>query len=482
MNGLMLYRQFLENIRDSIDNYDLNKLEAKDYLSILSRVNEIEDMTYIDVILKNAGLDLSFISNDDFLHTPVELKSKLGEVICNEEIFEEEIGEEMQEAYSDYLNNFVSSEDDIISKIDEILVEKGLSDLDSEMLPQSGSKVLSTSELLEKNKETLSALFSGMSAFSKTIEDSKEVEEEIEDLDELEFDEDIEIEELENTEEIEEIDETEETEETEEVDETEEIDEFDEVEDFEGSIELNEVEEELDIELKQEDIVVEDKKVHSKKLNTSFLDDDFEEDEEDIEEDTNNKLSNNSTVDNFDTEEYEDTFEDKEFSMFLEEEMEEETEEDVLDDNNEIDTFDSSDIEEDNDNDNEISIEDIIKGRDLDTEVSRMYSLNEKEDTDPVEGNPFREASEYFLNGGKKVKREKENKENLKKLYKNKEKIVDIEGVNDLDDALAKFLLAVGDGVLNLPSNTSNLFQKLKKNGKKMYGNMVVEDDADEEE
>ena len=138
MNGLMLYRQFLENIRDSIDNYDLNKLEAKDYLSILSRVNEIEDMTYIDVILKNAGLDLSFISNDDFLHTPVELKSKLGEVICNEEIFEEEIGEEMQEAYSDYLNNFVSSEDDIISKIDEILVEKGLSYLDREMLPQSG--------------------------------------------------------------------------------------------------------------------------------------------------------------------------------------------------------------------------------------------------------------------------------------------------------------------------------------------------------
>ena len=69
MNGLMLYRQFLENIRDSIDNYDLNKLEAKDYLSILSRVNEIEDMTYIDVILKNAGLDLSFISNDDFTYT-----------------------------------------------------------------------------------------------------------------------------------------------------------------------------------------------------------------------------------------------------------------------------------------------------------------------------------------------------------------------------------------------------------------------------
>ena len=456
MNGLMLYRQFLENIRDSIENYDLNKLEAKDYLSILSRVNEIEDMTYIDVILKNAGLDLSFISNNDFLHMPVELKSRLGEVICNEEIFEEEIGEEMQEAYSDYLNNFVSSEDDIISKIDELLVEKGLSDLDGSMIPQSGSKVLSTSELLEKNKETLSALFSGMSAFSKTVETSKEDEEEIEDLDELEFDEDIEIEETEETEEIKEVDK------------------FEEVDDFEDSIELEDLDEEkLDLELKQEDIEIEDKKVHSKKLNTSFLDDDFEEE---IEEDTNNK------VDNFDTDEYEDTFEDKEFSMFLEET---ETEEDELDEPDEpddfedIDTFDSPDTEEDDD---EISVEDIIKGRDLDTEVSRMYSLNEREDTDPVEGNPFREASEYFLNGGKKVKREKENKENLKKLYKNKEKIVDVEGVNDLDDALAKFLLAVGDGMLNLPSNTSNLFQKLKKNGKKMYGNMVVEDDADEEE
>lgn len=453
MNGLMLYRQFLENIRDSIENYDLNKLEAKDYLSILSRVNEIEDMTYIDVILKNAGLDLSFISNDDFLHIPVELKSRLGEVICNEEIFEEEIGEEMQEAYSDYLNNFVSSEDDIISKIDELLVEKGLSDLDGSMIPQSGSKVLSTSELLEKNKETLSALFSGMSAFSKTVETSKEDEEEIEDLDELEFDEDIEIEETEETEETEEI---------------KEVDDFDEIEDFEDSIELEDlVEEKLDFELKHDDIEIEDKKVHSKKLNTSFLDDDFEEE---IEEDTNNK------VDNFDTEEYEDTFEDKEFSMFLEET--EETEEEEPDDFEDIDTFDSSDTEEDD----EVNVEDIIKGRDLDTEVSRMYSLNEREDTDPVEGNPFREASEYFLNGGKRVKRDKENKENLKKLYKNKEKIVDVEGVNDLDDALAKFLLAVGDGMLNLPSNTSNLFQKLKKNGKKMYGNMVVEDDADEEE
>lgn len=450
MNGLMLYRQFLENIRDSIENYDLNKLEAKDYLSILSRVNEIEDMTYIDVILKNAGLDLSFISNDDFLHIPVELKSRLGEVICNEEIFEEEIGEEMQEAYSDYLNNFVSSEDDIISKIDELLVEKGLSDLDGSMIPQSGSKVLSTSELLEKNKETLSALFSGMSAFSKTVETSKEDEEEIEDLDELEFDEDIEIEETEEAEEIKEVDD------------------FDEIEDFEDSIELEDlVEEKLDFELKHDDIEIEDKKVHSKKLNTSFLDDDFEEE---IEEDTNNK------VDNFDTEEYEDTFEDKEFSMFLEET--EETEEEEPDDFEDIDTFDSSDTEEDD----EVNVEDIIKGRDLDTEVSRMYSLNEREDTDPVEGNPFREASEYFLNGGKRVKRDKENKENLKKLYKNKEKIVDVEGVNDLDDALAKFLLAVGDGMLNLPSNTSNLFQKLKKNGKKMYGNMVVEDDADEEE
>ena len=458
MNGLMLYRQFLENIRDSISNYDLSELEAKDYLSILSRVNEIEDMTYIDVILKNAGLDLSFISNNDFLHTPVELKSKLGEVICNEEIFEEEVGEEMQEAFSEYLNNFVSSEDDIISKIDELLVEKGLDDLNNDMLPNSGSRVLNTSELLERNKDTLNALFSGMATLSKAMEETKEKE--IEDISEIEFDEDIELEENEDLEENEEL-----------------KDEESNIED--NIIEMTEDSEDNDImyvkEEEQEDLtidVIEENKPKSKKLNTSFLDDDFEENIE-VEEETSDS---DSEVDD-----YEDSFEDKEFRMFLDDNNSEEVE--LLDDNEhedfDVDDFDNSDMDE---FDSEEDIEETLRGRDLDTEVSRMYSLNEIEDTDPREGNPFREASEYFLNGGKKVKREKEDKENLKKLYKSKEKIVDIDGVNDFDDALAKFLLAVGDGVLNLPNNTSSIIQKLRKNGKKMYGNMVVEDDEDEEE
>lgn len=468
MNGLMLYRQFLENIRNSINNYDLNELEAKDYLSILSRVNEIEDLTYIDVILKNAGLDLSFISNNDFLHTPVELKSRLGEVMCKEEIFEEEIEDEMQEAFSEYLNNFVSSEDTIISKIEELLVEKGLEELDNTMLPNSGSKVLSTDELLEKNKDTLSALFSGLATLSKTMEEAKE---ETKDVDDSELEDDMEFEELEDIEDTEEIKEIEDTEDTEEIDD---IDEKDKIED----IDFVEKEE-------KEELTVSEDKPKSKKLNTSFLDDDFEE-EELLNVESSEDMENN------DSDDYDDNFEDKEFSMFLEDDSFDES--DLEDSSSEDSEFEDSsseafELEDDYEKiDNldiemdEPDIEEIIKGRDLDSEVSMMYSLNEVEDTDPKEGNPFREASEYFLNGGKKVKREKEDKENLKKLYKNKEKIVDIEGVNDFDDALAKFLLAVGDGVLNLPSNTSNLIQKLRKNGKKVYGNMVVEDDADEDE
>ena len=98
----MLYRQYLENIRESILNYSLSELKDKDFISILKREKEIEDLSYIDVILKNAGLNISFIGNEDFLKTPVVLKSKL-DILYDKNT----VKDGMQEGLSDYLSKFV---------------------------------------------------------------------------------------------------------------------------------------------------------------------------------------------------------------------------------------------------------------------------------------------------------------------------------------------------------------------------------------
>ena len=52
---------------------------------------------------------------------------------------------------------------------------------------------------------------------------------------------------------------------------------------------------------------------------------------------------------------------------------------------------------------------------------------------------------------------------------------------SNADDNFAKLILAIGDGAMNLPNITADLFKKIKGSSKKMYDNMVVEDDNDEE-
>ena len=492
----MLYRQYLENIRDSIDNYDLDSLEDKNYLSILARVSEIEDMSYIDTILKNAGLDLSFISNNDFLYKPIELKSKLGEVFI-EEIFEEEVSEEMKEAYLDYLSNFVDEDDSIISKLEGLFGKNGIKEFTPNIIPQSSDTYLTVSDIMEKNKELLSSMFAGMKAISQASEFSEDTLSDEFSEEFLEFDDDVELdeEETEETEDKETEDkgtedkgtedkgtedkgtedkgtEDKETEDKETEDkETEDKETEDkETEDKEELILVGNVIEETNILEKVDDnleLVVEDEKSKSKKLSMDFLEDDFVlSEEENI-----NDIEENDIIhfEDFDIEN-DDSIKNKEFSMFLDKE-------DGIEDEPCEDSF--ADISNSN---IECSIEEdlskVLEGRDLDREVSNMYSLDEIEDNEQ-EKNTFKDATEYFLNG-KKVRIGKKNKENLKELYKKKEKIVDIDEVTDSDDALAKFLLAFGDGIMNLPENTSNLIQKFRQSSKKMCGGMVVEEEDNE--
>ena len=97
------------------------------------------------------------------------------------------------------------------------------------------------------------------------------------------------------------------------------------------------------------------------------------------------------------------------------------------------------------------------------------------DDTDPVERSAFEEATNYFLTG----KSDAYDKDDLRRLYKSKEKIVDSEDVSDSDDAVAKMVLAVADSIIRLPKITGSLFRKAKTGGRKMRENMIVEDDDD---
>lgn len=466
MNGLMLYRQYLENIRSCILNFELDSLESKKYLDILSRMNEIEDMSYIDVILKNAGLDLSFIGDNSFLETPVVLRSKISEVFTIDDIEDDE----MQDAVSDYLGSFVAHEDSVMEKIDSILGENGIPEISSEYFPASSEGIMGVEELLESHKDTLGALFGGLSSLTKSIEENKTedtedefLEEEFEDLDDSEVvdTEETNIEEKEETQ-IENIEEKSE----------EDIDFYlvDDVElqtkidDLKSEIDYNEIEENLDLDKEEiEEDISENKK--SKTFDTSFLDDDFvEEEQEDIENTENTEETEDVESDIENDSVDEDSISDKDFSMFLDEtentenieDLDEELEEDNFED---LDDFDSDE---------------------LDNEVSSMYSLNEEEDKEPTDGSLFREATDYFLNGGKRINRN-EPKENLKELYKSKERMVNDPNFSNADDNFAKLILAIGDGAMNLPNITADLFKKIKGSSKKMYDNMVVEDDNDEE-
>ena len=393
MNGLMLYRQYLENIRSCILNFELDSLESKKYLDILSRMNEIEDMSYIDVILKNAGLDLSFIGDNSFLETPVVLRSKISEVFTIDDIEDDE----MQDAVSDYLGSFVAHEDSVMEKIDSILGENGIPEISSEYFPASSEGIMGVEELLESHKDTLGALFGGLSSLTKSIEENKTEdtedefsEEEFEDLDEGEIEE-LEENKIEVRENIEE--------EKEDIDDIE----FDENEE-EYQIEniAEQVEEDIDfysvdeteLQTKIEDFdndeiygnTFENKK--SKVFDTSFLDDDYvEEEQDDIEKtnETNETEDIESDIENDSVDE--DSISDKDFSMFLDEVENIENIEDL-----------DEDLEEDN-------FEDLddLDSDELDNEVSSMYSLNEEEDIEPTDGSLFREATYFFFNGCIKI-------------------------------------------------------------------------------
>ena len=505
LDGLLVYRQYLENVRSSVKNYDLSELESKNFMDIVERVNQIEDLAYIDVVLQNAGLNLSFIGDRKFLDEKVVLQSKLTDVLYKDR----DMDETMRAAISDYMSIFMLEEDSIIDEINEI--SQSVSSVTVENFPKSSSKYYSAKEIVEKNQDTLRSLFGALAEMDKKLSTP---EPEQTDFVEEYFDEDMpdddlvldgsdirelisdEVENTENKKISKKEDKvtlpTSKLEKEEEVviEEDKELysksNDFDDEDDFkdEDDVEVsNELDEQEEIEFDSEDfgeMKSELDEIEYKSDVDDFDDFDSEDEEEEEEEDVDfdtSFLDDDDISDNSSDDSYSEHFEYRENKYF---DDEDESDNSEIEDEDDFETFDSRRRNRDNfrkkdfnkflDSDEIKDETDSLLLDDLMDEEDRYF-----DDTDPIERSAFEEATNYFLTGKSSVY----GKDDLSKLYKSKEKIVQSDDVSNADDAVAKMVLAVADGIIKLPKLTGTLFRKAKTSGRKMRENMIVEDDDD---
>ena len=505
LDGLLVYRQYLENVRSSVKNYDLSELESKNFMDIVERVNQIEDLAYIDVVLQNAGLNLSFIGDRKFLDEKVVLQSKLTDVLYKGR----DMDETMRAAISDYMSIFMLEEDSIIDEINEI--SQSVSSVTVENFPKSSSKYYSAKEIVEKNQDTLRSLFGALAEMDKKLSTP---EPEQTDFVEEYFDEDMPdddlvldgsdireliSDEVENTENkkiskkedkvtlpISKLEKEEEVVIEEDKELYSKSNDFDDEDDFKDEADLevsNELDEQEEIEFDSEDfgeMKSELDEIEYKSDVDDFDDFDSEDEEEEEEEDVDfdtSFLDDDDISDNSSDDSYSEHFEYRENKYF---DDEDESDNSEIEDEDDFETFDSRRRNRDNfrkkdfnkflDSDEIKDETDSLLLDDLMDEEDRYF-----DDTDPIERSAFEEATNYFLTGKSSVY----GKDDLSKLYKSKEKIVQSDDVSNADDAVAKMVLAVADGIIKLPKLTGTLFRKTKTSGRKMRENMIVEDDDD---
>lgn len=452
----MIYRQYLENIREDICNFELEELQSKHFLDILRRVHEIEDLSYIDIVLKSAGLDISFIDNKDFLYKKVQVKSKLSNIYIEDNT---EVNEDMQDALSEYLSQFTSKEDAVLSKLNSILGEDGIEEVSAEYFPDSEEEICSTSELIEKNKDTLSALFGGLSSLNKPKEDEQRIEKDT-GLEGIEIKQDISEKDIQ-------------------------IENFESLKDVSEKVKVETIEEIVDLDEPKEIKKIESsEEVEQKPQRVEIYKEDYDDDFESIED-----FQKSEDVDesfNLEEEQFEDKkYENKDFSLFLDIDVDEDEQDDVQSDDFEKDDLSLQlENQKDNDIENKVPlIEDTEYPEDTtDKELAKELSDDDLFEDDDIESkNLFVGATEYFLNGSKKPKSQS-GIEDLKELARKKERIINSKEVSSVDDTLAKMLLTLGTSVMSLPNATGDFFRKLKDGSKKMRETMIVEDEEDGED
>lgn len=395
MNGLLLYREYLNNVTSCIVNYDIQKIESKSLSGVLDVAKDIEDLAYLDKILLLAGSGGLFDKNKEFINKSVRLESKLKNyvdigdlesVISLDSLYD--IEDSILDCIGDLadISNEINYKNISISNLNFGDDEKEIGLNKFETYKDEISKVFGIIDNFKINyKEEKSSTNNDVQEVGKKennkIAEKEKIEEDFNDENNLQSEDEI-------NDEIE-IDET--------------------VDEIESEIDINEEsDEEIDI--------------------------DFSEILPDIEENTEIEGINEDEIGDID--EWVSNQDEELIKKYRDRELEDDYfERDYFDDFGD-NSFDNNSTE---------NIDDVLSN----------LEITKKDTKDKIK--------------------------NEEKSYKKKEKLVEHKSVNDVDDALAKMILALNDNITKIPKATSGLTDKMRIEGKKIYSNMVVDDEDDEE-
>lgn len=366
MNGLLLYREYLNNVSSCLINYDIPKIEIKELSDILDIAKDIEDISYLDKILSLAGNNGLFDKDKEFIKKLVRLESKLKKFMDVSSI---------ENIMS--LDSLYDIEDSIINCVGD------LADLSND-LNYTNLSISNLNMGFDENDIGVNKLKTYQEEISKVfgfLDDCAKKPIKSEDL-------------------------------------------------LNSVIKITDKETSLSNVTQEEDIILYGVPEIDENLEIEGIN---EEEIDDIDEWVSNQ-------DNEIIEKYKNR----------------EIEEDYLDEDYEDDYLDNS-----------LKEFDTLKDEQVDTFKNSIHTPDK---FDVVES--FEEEIENASIKKPDVSEEK--------LYKRKEKLVVHESVTEVDDILAKMILAFNDNISKIPKVTVNLAEKVKGEGKKIYSNMKVEDDEED--
>ena len=481
MDGLIVYKEYLNKISKSSKGIEFNEISSLNLDDISNRVLEISDLLRIDEIFIKAGLKLSFIGDKSFLEDKIEVENKYLKYFIGEEN-----DEDLNQALSQYLSQFVGVQDIVANEIANVdkLFEKEDKIPDETVckinLPKTEDSFCSLDMLLEQQKDVLSNLFSGLN----DLEDTKLGEtEEVKDSDNVDSSNSID-----NVDSSSSVDSAE----------SEEIEVQDEPENSKGIIEQENKTEELcesgvsdDIGGQTENLSAFDKQIVKIKLegikktedikaeeieNTRIFDspviiDDQEETEEAEVTNEIESADKSEEIDDFDKSEVLDESEnDGEIYDLDESEDLEILTKDFENFTDSSDSSDSLDTEDTEDTENEVK---------EDNSGSLLQKELEDEDSDDIDFSDmqkFKKETEYFLKKSKSKRKSDINVDEIRRICQSSERLSKIEDMSKSDDDLLKFLVGLSLGVSEVPKVTKSIISKLRKGSKTVYSNMVVDD------
>ena len=475
-----MYKEYLNKISKSSKGIEFNEISSLNLDDISNRVLEISDLLRIDEIFIKAGLKLSFIGDKSFLEDKIEVENKYLKYFIGEEN-----DEDLNQALSQYLSQFVGVQDIVANEIANVdkLFEKEDKIPDETVrkinLPKTEDSFCSLDMLLEQQKDVLSNLFSGLN----DLEDTKLGEtEEVKDSDNVDSSNSVDSVDSVDGAESEEI----------------EIEVQDEPENSKGIIEQeNKIEEVCEsgvsddiggqtenlsasgkqiVKIKLEDIKkTEDIKAEEIE-NTRIFDspviiDDQEEAEEAEVTNEIESVDKSEEIDDFDKSRVLDESENEGEIYDLDES--EDLEILTKDFENFTDSSDSSDSSD------SLDTEDTENEAIEDNSGSLLQKELEDEDSDDIDFSDmqkFKKETEYFLKKSKSKRKSDINVDEIRRICQSSERLSKIEDMSKSDDDLLKFLVGLSLGVSEVPKVTKSIISKLRKGSKTVYSNMVVDD------